>query len=303
MCKNALFFLLLLLLWNCNRPSTPPAGLTVGTIQHHADFPSEFVAARNVDIWLPPGYDNNLKQKYDILIMHDGQMLYDSTTTWNHQEWGVDEWMATLTEQHKIRPAIVIGVWNTSKRFAEYMPQKPAAALPDSLLNQLRSATNGDIQSDRYLLFLTKELLPFITKNYRVNTGKAHTFMMGSSMGGLISLYAICEYPDVFGGAACLSTHWSIGFDNQHPMLANTVIDYFGKHLPDPESHKIYFDHGTATLDSLYAPHQLRMDEWMQQRGYWQGQNWLSREFAGADHSEKSWRARLNLPLEFLLSK
>ena len=118
---------------------------------------------------------------------------------------------------------------------------------------------------------------------------------MGSSMGGLISAYALTEYPQVFGRAACVSTHWPAGY--------GAAIDYFGKHLPDPATHRLYFDHGTATLDAAYAPYQQRMDQAMQQAGYRNGVNWVSREFPGADHSEKSWRKRVEVPLRFLLGR
>lgn len=62
--------------------------------------------------------------------------------------------------------------------------------------------------SDHYLEFLVAELKPFIDSQYRTLPGQPHTFIMGSSMGGLISLYATLEYPHIFAGAGCLSTHW-----------------------------------------------------------------------------------------------
>ena len=116
---------------------------------------------------------------------------------------------------------------------------------------------------------------------------------MGSSMGGLISLYAICEYPQVFGGAGCVSTHWLAG--------ENMLVDYFGAALPDPIDHKLYFDYGTETLDADYEPYQLRMDERLAARGYERDQNWVTRKFPGAEHSEVAWRTRVRIPLEFLL--
>ena len=114
-------------------------------------------------------------------------------------------------------------------------------------------------------------------------------------MGGLISAYAVAQYSQVFGGAACLSTHW--------PIADGAVIPYLAAHLPDPETHKFYFDHGTATLDAQYAPYQDKMDAAMPAAGYIQGKNWISRTYPGADHSEKSWSARIDVPLEFLLGK
>ena len=118
---------------------------------------------------------------------------------------------------------------------------------------------------------------------------------MGSSMGGLISLYALTEYPAVFGGAACLSTHWPAG--------GGVMIDYLRSALPDPAGHRIYFDHGTATLDSLYPPFQRRADAVMRAAGYVEGRDWVTRVFAGAEHSERAWRVRVEQPLIFLLGR
>jgi predicted alpha/beta superfamily hydrolase len=149
------------------------------------------------------------------------------------------------------------------------------------------------IVSDLYLKFLVRELKPFIDRTYRTQSGQAHTFLMGSSIGALISAYGVAEYPWVFGGAACLSTHWLAG--------DGAVIDYLQGHLPDASDHRFYFDHGTETLDAQYGPYQLRMDAVMKGHGYKQGVSWETRIFPGADHSEASWGRRVEVPLSFLL--
>ena len=79
------------------------------------------------------------------------------------------------------------------------------------------------------------------------------------------------------------------------------MVDYFARHLPAPGSHRIYFDYGTKTLDALYEPYQLRLDAALRTAGYTEGQNWVTRKFAGAEHTEVAWRNRLEIPLEFLL--
>ncbi len=81
------------------------------------------MAARNIDVWLPPHYDN--KKKYAVLYMQDGKALFDSTIMWNKQEWGVDETMASLLKQNKIKEFIVVGIWNSeATRQVDYFPQK-----------------------------------------------------------------------------------------------------------------------------------------------------------------------------------
>jgi predicted alpha/beta superfamily hydrolase len=151
----------------------------------------------------------------------------------------------------------------------------------------------ASIRSDAYLKFIVEELKPFVDRTYRTRPDRAHTSVMGSSMGGLISAYALCEYPEIFGGAGCVSTHWPTG--------DGAVIDYLAQHLPKPGTHKLWFDYGTATLDAQYEPYQVRMDMVMQAAGYTPGRDWITRKFEGAEHSEKSWRDRLDLPLKFLL--
>jgi enterochelin esterase-like enzyme len=159
------------------------------------------------------------------------------------------------------------------------------------------------IYSDKYLKFLVSELKPYIDGHYKVTSTPDATFVMGSSMGGLISMYAIAEYSNVFGGAACLSTHWPgnsrDGHDNPVPAA---FFNYVEQYFPAPGKNKIYFDHGTETLDASYAPRQLKVDELLRKKGY-DASNWLTRTFKGAEHSELAWSARLDIPLQFLLAK
>ncbi|MFM8256194.1 MAG: alpha/beta hydrolase [Bacteroidota bacterium] len=279
-----------------------------GRIVRHENFPSAHVTPRNVDVWLPAQYDP--QKKYAVLYMHDGQMLFDSTLTWNKQEWGVDETLSQLMQEKKIKDCIVVGIWNGGRsRHAEYFPQKPFESLSASqqeiVYNGYRS--NGQsiffgipIMSDRYLNFLTQELKPFIDKTYATKTDRSNTFIAGSSMGGLISLYAICEYPSIFGGAACLSTHWPGLFTMENNPVPGAFFSYLEQSLPSPNRHRIYFDHGTETLDSMYASLQKSVDLIMAKRGY-KSKQWISRSWPGQDHSERSWRGRFALPASFLL--
>lgn len=279
-----------------------------GEIDRLPQFNSDFVAARNIDIWIPEGY--NTDKNYSVLYMHDGQMLYDASQTWNKQSWEVDDVLNSLLEDGKINDLIVVGIWNVyGKRHMNYFPEKPFEMMSkmdrDSIINQLVNSgrIEGGFQpnSDDYLKFVVTELKPYIDTNYSVYTDRDQTFIAGSSMGGLISLYAICEYPEIFGGAACMSTHWPGSFtpDNAFP---DSFRHYLRKNLPDPQSHKIYFDYGDQTLDALYHPLQKEVDKVMIDAGYHSG-NWLTRFFKGHDHSENSWKSRFDVPLLFLLGK
>lgn len=285
---------------------TPSSGQIVQTI----NFASKYVPARNVDVWLPDNY--SASKTYAVLYMHDGQMLFDSSITWNKQEWGVDETLNQLMQQKKIRDCIVVGVWNGGKsRHPEYFPQKPFEALSKEEQKLVYSAYRSGgqsifsglpISSDNYLKFLVEELKPFIDKTYSTKTDASNTFVTGSSMGGLISLYALCEYPTIFGGAACLSTHWPGLLSMENNPVPAVFFSYLKQHLPSAKQHRIYFDHGTETLDSMYASLQLQVDAIMKQKKY-KPSNWISRSWPGQDHSEKSWRSRLEVPVTFLLKQ
>lgn len=281
-----------------------------GKIERHAQFLSRYISSRNVDVWLPDDYSTS--KKYNVLYMHDGQMLFDAATTWNKQAWDVDDVVTDLLKNNKINDLIVVGIWNGGEsRHADYFPQKPFMGMSDSAREMIYAAgrTNGagvfnnyKVRSDNYLLFVVKELKPFIDSAYSTYKDREHTFIAGSSMGGLISLYAICEYPDVFGGAACLSTHWPGIFSMENNPVPAAFYKYMEIALPDPATHKIYFDYGDATLDALYPPLQQQADERMKKRGY-STKNWLTKYFPGENHSEIAWNKRLHIPLTFLLGK
>lgn len=236
--------------------------------------------------------------------MHDGQMLFDDNTTWNKQSWQVDETLGRLILADSIKPCIVVGVWNIPEfRRNEYNMQK-AFNFADSSLLQLFETDfwKSKALSNAYLQFLVKEVKPFIDQNYPTLSDRKNTFIAGSSMGGLSSLYAICEYPEVFGGAACISTHWPANLPEIDPRLPQAIFSYLDDKLPNQKTHRIYFDYGTATLDSLYAPYQKRVDEIMKSKGF-KKSNFQSKVFVGEDHSEKAWADRLQIPVLFLLGK
>ncbi len=301
--------LLLLTGLSCLVFSQIPA-VSSGRIVRIADFPSLYVAPRTIDVWLPEGYNEG--NRYPVLYMQDGQMLFDSAITWNKQAWEVDETATKLILEREMKPFIVVGIWNAGlMRHSEYCPQKPFESLSranqDTLYRAYRS--NGQIvfsdsvRSDAYLKFLVTELKPYIDSHFSADGRPSETYLAGSSMGGLISLYAICEYPSVFGGVACISTHWPLIFRTENNPFPEALMKYLKQNLPSPQNHRIYFDHGTTTLDAMYPPFQKKMDKIMKQRGYQKNKNWLSKSYEGKEHSEKAWKERLEIPLRFLMER
>lgn len=307
---NTIVFILLSIVLMQSYGQTLPK-VTSGKIERIENFQSKYVTARNIDVWLPEGYSS--QSKYAVLYMHDGQMIYDSEAeaAWNKQSWDVEDAIIELSKNNQIKKTIVVGVWNGGvTRHKDYFPQKPFESLSlaeqDTVSSQLRKVgiAKKDFKpiSDNYLKFLVKELKPMIDKKYAVYTNKENTFVMGSSMGGLISFYAISEYPKVFGGAACLSTHWPGTFTLDNNSVPSAFLNYLKKKLPCPKNHKMYFDCGNATLDALYPDIQKKVDEVMKKKGY-TNSNWSTQYFPGENHSENAWKKRVHIPLKFLLNK
>lgn len=143
---------------------------------------------RRIWIYLPPGYEKS-KKHYPVLYMHDGQNLFDNYVS-GYGEWGVDETIDSLVMAGK-HGCIVVGIENGAKRVHEYNPYD--------------NDRFGNGEGEQYITFITETLKPYIDKHYRVLPGKENCFIAGSSLGGLVSYYAMLRYPDVFGKAGIFS--------------------------------------------------------------------------------------------------
>ena len=280
----------------------PAAQVRFGRLERLALPQWRHVEPRPVDVWLPPGYDG--QRPHAVLYMHDGQMLFDARATWNRQAWAVDQVAAPLLAQGRLRDFIVVAIWNAgAARHAEYYPQAFLRWLEPPALRAryVEQALQGRPRSDAYLRFLVEELKPAVDARYATRPEREHTLLMGSSMGGLISVYGLCEYPQVFGAAAALSTHW-IGIHERNEALPAAALAYLERRLPPPEVVRLYLDRGDAELDALYDEAQARVDALLARQGYRLPRH-VSRLFPGAGHHETAWSARLAEPLQFLLGE
>lgn len=271
------------------------------------DVPTAGLRARTVDVWLPPEYASDPGARFPVLYMHDGQNCFNDDRANFGAAWGAHLAADRLAAAGHVAPHIIVAVWSTGDRHAEYMPTAPmrdipgAPALPryeDASL--CRVADPERLRSDAYLRFLVEDLKPAIDATFRTRPERTATTVAGSSMGGMISLYALTCYPEVFAGAGCLSTHW--------PSGGNRAIDRLIGALPDPspdprEGPRVYFDYGDRTLDTCYEPYQDRADQRMRARGYRFAQDWITLRFPDAAHNEQAWRTRLEVPLAFLWSE
>ncbi|HEX9140289.1 MAG TPA: alpha/beta hydrolase-fold protein [Steroidobacteraceae bacterium] len=280
-----------------------------GQFYQYASFPSHNVTPRRVVVWVPPDYQSGPK-RYDVLYMQDGQGLFNASEAFGGVPWAIDQHLLKLEIAGAVRPTIIVGIDNTAARTREYEPAAALATLPPGPRQQIDDDAGGPPQSDAYVEFLVGELKPFIDRHFRTHRRAVHTAIMGSSMGALISLYALLRHPEVFGAAGCLSTHWVISdtasqLTSDNPLLvaaAGAYINWINAHLPSPNTHLLYFDHGTESLDALYGPYQTQVDALLARRGYRDGENSKSLVFPGATHNEASWQQRVDIPLRFLLA-
>ncbi len=281
----------------------PVAG---GTLVELPQMTSAHVAPRDVTVWLPPGYEAGA-DRHPVLYMHDGQNLFDPARA-PFGEWGMDEHLVRLIETGQVRAPIVVGVHNTPLRLREYVPATMIAALPVEVRADLIGLYGGEPLSDGYLAFLTEELKPLVDRTWRTLPGRDDTAIMGSSMGGLISLYAMMRHPEMFGAAGCVSTHWPLRIERLdegrleawREVVVQTWSRVVRDGLPDPATHRLYMDRGDETLDQFYPFFQSRIDQVIREAG-WGPDRFRSLVFPGAAHNEPSWNQRLDVPLTFLL--
>jgi len=263
----------------------------LGTQVYWYDMPSRHVdETRNVVIWLPPGYDDNVDKRYKVIYMTDGENLFDPRIASWGIDWGVDEAMMRGVENGNYEPAIVVGAWSTAQRAIEYSPWHRA---PD------------------YARFLIEELMPRINAEFRTKTGPQNTFAMGSSMGGLLAYYLVKNHYDVFGACGCVSSHFALnqqmfaGYEGLDPRKADPT-PYIVRDIANGEmisGGRFFFDYGTETLDSTYDEDHEPLRAWFRKQGFEEGRDYRFRKYDGADHSERAWRARVGDQLEWLLAE
>jgi enterochelin esterase-like enzyme len=293
--------------------TTPPVNVAAGRVTTIPDFPSKHIDPLTVWVWLPAEYDRDATKSFPVIYMHDGQNLFDKARAGYGQEWQMDEAVSRMAAAGQLRSHIIVGIASPKARYATLFPEKLLVHLPPAFQGRVRGIDLGPekgapmLMGDAYLKFLTGELKQWVDGRFRTLGDRGNTSVMGSSMGGLMSLYAMGEYPQVFGQAAAVSMHLPLADPNipeaDRPAAAQAVADAFGKWLAttrlDPKVHRLYRDHGTATLDEFYPPYAAAFDAMMAGRG-WRWPNFEARAFTGTAHNETAWAERVDIPLLFL---
>jgi predicted alpha/beta superfamily hydrolase len=228
---------------------------------------------REVLVALPPA-PVRPGRRFPVVYMHDGQNLFDPDTSYAG-DWGVGGTLAHYARRG--RYAIVVAVYNgRERRIEEYGP----------FVDPVRGGGGGD----HYLDFVAGTLKPLVDAAFPTLPGREFTVIAGSSMGGLLSLYAHFRRPEVFGACGVLSP--SLWFAD------GAIYDYIS-HAPAVGG-RIYLDVGTEEGEEELADAR-RLRDLLLERGYRLGMNLRYVEDAGADHHESWWGPRLRDALPFLL--
>lgn len=260
--------------------AAPPRRSTVtGDVRRHERFPSAHVRPRDVLVWLPPGYAADSTRRYPVLYVHDGNNALDEATSFAG-EWRLDETAARMIGEGALAPFIAVCVYNTPDRMSEYTPVRDAAGRGGG--------------GPAYARFLVEELKPFVDRAYRTRRGPRDTGLLGSSLGGLISLAIAMDRPDVFGLVGCVSpAAWWADRDlvrraASAPRSLRVWVDIGTDESTPSAGRRAWLEDTRALVASLRSaglpPEALVYDE-----------------VEGARHNEAAWAARLDRILAFLL--
>ncbi len=259
--------------WKEN-PKRKLTGQITGTVKYHRNFSGKGIKPRDIIVWLPPGYEKDKNKRYPVLYMHDGENIFDPATSSFGIDWRLDETADSLISTNKIQKIIIVGIYNTINRSAEYA-----------------ETDTGRL----YMKFIVNKLKPFIDKNYRTKPDRENTATGGSSSGGLISFMLIWEYPNIFSKAACLSPAFYI--DNIDYL--DNVKNYSGK----KKNIKIYIDDGGIGLEQRLQPGIDSMLVLLKDKNYVEGKDLMYFKDNEAQHSEFYWGKRAWKFLKFLFHK
>ncbi|MCK9687448.1 alpha/beta hydrolase [Scleromatobacter humisilvae] len=196
------------------RPST--AGPGVHVLAQRLAMPG-LGRERTLRLYLPPSYETSPDARYPVIYMHDAQNLFDDATSFAG-EWGVDETLDAFARTRGLE-AIVVGIDNGgADRNHELSPWSNPKIDP--------------AQGAQYMAFVVDVVKPFVDAHYRTRPDRANTAMIGSSLGGLVTHYALLRYPQVFGKAAIFSPSYWISNEAYtqtaaHPWPADTRVYFY----------------------------------------------------------------------------
>lgn len=253
-----------------------------------ADF-----AGRTVDFWAPEGGSDQ------VLVAHDGQNIFDPrTATHLRQTWKLTQTAIRVAKESNQKPPLVIGVFHSSNKADPYGRVKDLT--PEDIFkaglqpsNPIPNFDISHLRSNKYLDQIFNEIIPTLSETTKTKYHPEMTAMLGSSMGGLSTLYAFAKHSDKFHTALAFSTHWTIA--------GAELVDSLIGNLPAPNNRKLWMSRGTKGLDAAYDPFQIKADELVRQKGW--HNNFVTKVYHRTGHNERSWSSYVDEAVRFWLGK
>ena len=246
-------------------------GQITGTVNYYKDFKGKGIQPRDVIVWLPPGYETNLDDRYAVLYMHDGQNIVDPATSSFQVDWQLDEAADTLIRNGLIEPIIIVGIYNTPDRNLEYSEFFLGIA---------------------YMSFIVDSLKPFIDRNYRTLTDPQNTASGGGSLGALTAFLLSWEYPNYFSKALCFSPAFKV---QQYDVVNNVIEDEDQK-----RKIKIYINNGDGELDTQLQSGVDEMLDALKSKNYVEDKDFFYVKAKNTLHGERDWSKNIWRALIFL---
>lgn len=248
---------------------------------------------RTVDYWAPE------KATEHLIVTHDGQNIFDPKTATHRQTWNLAQTASRVFTERGLTPPAIIAIFHaTTKlnlwgRAQDLAPQQPFQNGSVVAKEPYRAIAPEDLRSDEYLERIAMTIIPAISNALKLSPNPEKIALLGSSMGGLATLYGVARYPELFQTGFAFSPHWVIG--------EYALVDALLTRLPSPERHKIWMSRGTKSLDAKYQPFQDYADQKLRSLGWTDSSHFTSRIFTGDRHSERSWRKQVEPALQFWL--
>jgi predicted alpha/beta superfamily hydrolase len=252
-------------------------------------------AGRIVDFWIPRG------DTQQLLIAHDGQNVFDGkTSTHRRSTWEMAQSAIRVSEHLGITPPAIIAVFHSGSKQDQHGRAKDLSPQrffqEDVVVNSVNvvKADIDNLRGDQYLNMIFDQIVPEILTTHELEIPLTNRAMIGSSMGGLSTLYAGIQRPEQMSALLALSPHWTIG--------GNRLVERTIEELPNPGTHKVWMSRGTKSLDADYKPFQELADRLMKEKGYRIGHDFVSKVYEKTSHNERSWASYLDQVMKFWLN-
>jgi len=244
-------------------------------------FSPQLNNTRQIIIYTPPSYyENTLQPMKNVIVMHDGENLFNKSTSFSGIAWGCQITVDDLVNRGLMQEVMIVGVYNTPDRTNEYTY---------SYAKDCQCPLGAGGQGDEYLDFLEEQILPFVAKRYRIETGQQNLAMIGSSLGGIISCYAGWTRSNVWGKVGCMSS--SFWWNNED--FTNIILN---SSLPqNPVT--IYLDSGTSGEGNDDVLQTIAVRDHMEKLGFILGKDLFYYLDIGGQHNEYYWGHRFWVPM------